>query len=919
MATRLYEIARRLGVSSKELMSALREKGLEVRNHLAAMNEDDESLAVSLFSQESPAKREKHPQKKKARKSQQPASAEALGPAWERLNGIEAQIEELEALSKKIATILLRRKDFLIRIRRATGKLPKPAAAVSPETDEAVAPDTVGVATPEEEVVPVVGEALPEDVRDREAAEDAATRIAAGPPDVAEDKSVVAEAEMAESQEAPPVEEAPREVTKKPAKPRRTRKVVSIQDRLGGPKPVITKAVTPISRPPARGADGRRRAPGREQPTEVLPGEPAPAGMPSGKPGGARGRGPRGKVRFFPKHGEDTWTEGPSPHLRHMKAKMADHRVEVKRPEKLEVALPITVKEFSLLSGIRQAEIIKFFLMRKTFLNANSHLDEDALETLGIGYTIEVTVKKEQDLEAPLREIEERVDPEEVLVPRPPVVTMLGHVDHGKTSLLDRIRKTNVQEREFGGITQHISACTIDLPNFKVTFIDTPGHAAFTQMRARGANATDIAVLVVAADDGPMPQTEEAISHIRAADVPIVVAINKIDLATANVDRTKQRLAELEVLPPEWGGNTEMVSVSAETGEGIEDLLETLHLVGEVQGLKANPDRDALGVVLESRSSRGRGILVTCLIQNGTLRVGDCVVCGQAYGRIRGLWSTTTEKAITEAGPSTPVEIMGLSGVPEAGERLYVLRDEQLASSIAAQRLAHHREAERAQREEKVTLENLFDRMKEDDDKELRVVVKADVQGSVEALQTQIVDLGTEEVKVKILHAGVGMVSETDVVLAEASKGIVLGFNVAVADRARAVAEERGVQIRSYTVIYELLDEVRAALEDRLSPIYEEVVRGHAEIRQIFKASRIGTIAGCMVTDGTVGRNDQIRVLREKDVVHSGTMASLRREKEDAKDVREGFECGIKVADFEGIKEGDIIECFRTVAKRRTL
>jgi translation initiation factor IF-2 len=623
-------------------------------------------------------------------------------------------------------------------------------------------------------------------------------------------------------------------------------------------------------------------------------------------------------VRFFPKH-ETQWSDGPAPQLRPSKSRFTDQRAEVRRPEKLSVSLPVTVKEFSLLSGVRQAEIIKFFLKRRIVLNANSHLDEDQLETLGIGLNIDVTVKKELDLEAPLREIEERTDAEDVLQPRPPVVALLGHVDHGKTSILDQIRKSNVQEREFGGITQHISAYRIELPELTVTFIDTPGHAAFTQMRARGANATDIAVLVVAADDGPMPQTEEAISHIKAAECPIVVAINKIDVPTANVQLAKQRLTELGLIPPEWGGDTEMVEVSAVTGQGIDALLETLHLVGEVQGLTANPGRDATGLAIEARSSQGRGILVTALVQNGTLRVGDYVLCGQAHGRIRGMWSTTTGEPISEAGPSTPVEIMGLSDVPEAGERFYVLRDEQLGASIAERRLAHLREAERAQREEKVTLENLFDRIKDTDEKELRLVLKADVQGSVEAIEEQVLELGTDEVKVKVLHAGVGMISENDVVLAEASKGIVIGFNVTVAERARTVAEERGVQIRHYTVIYELLDEVRAALEDRLSPVMEEVIRGHAEIRRIFKASRIGTIAGCMVTDGTIGRNDQIRVLRDRDVIHTGDIASLRREKDDAKDVREGFECGIKVANFDDIQQGDVIECFRTVAKRRTL
>jgi translation initiation factor IF-2 len=926
-------------------MAELAQRGVETKNHLAALNDQEEELAISAFKGTKPrAPRGAKSAAAKARpKPTAPSSAVAtLEPVEERLSRIDAHLGELKKLSQDVAQLLERRKARLLGTRRVShapprGREPVVSAAAS-ATGVAPAPVLEVPVFPAGESMPPA--ALAEAPVAAEpglvpSIEEIGVLPVATPGEaarVADDVSLPTE--IAPGVEAPavqvpgaPAEPAPPPEAKKlpPKKPHQTRKIVSMTDRLGGPKPVITRPATPLTRPPARVSDGRRRPVGAgagkdrfAETTSRAPGETG--GPPSGKPG-ARGRGvPKGKVRFFPKHQEEVWTDGPSPQqLRHYKPKTLDQRAEAKRPDRLEVALPITVKEFSAQSGIRQADIIKFFLMRKTVVNANSHLDEDNLETLSIAFNIEITFKKDIDLEAPLRQIEEIADREEDLVPRPPVVTLLGHVDHGKTSILDYIRKTNVHEREFGGITQHISAYRIDLPQYSLTFIDTPGHAAFTQMRARGARVTDIAILVVAADDGPMPQTEEAISHARAAEVGIVVALNKCDLPTANVDRTKHRLAELGVIPPEWGGTTEMVQVSALTGAGMDDLLEMLHLMGEVMGLKANPERDALGYVLEAKSSGGRGILVTTLVRTGTLRAGDYVLCGRAHGRIRGLWSTTTGEPLVEAGPSTPVEIMGLSEVPQAGDRLYVLRDEQLAVSIAEQRSTYFRETERAQREEKPTLENLFNRMKASEEKELRLVLKADVQGSVEPLVSGITALATEEVSVKILHAGVGMVTENDVVLADASNGIVIGFNVTVADRARAVSEERGIEIRNYNIIYELIDEVRAALEDRLSPIYEEVTRGHAAVRQLFRASKIGTIAGCMVTDGTVTRTEQIRVRRGDAVIHTGTIATLRREKDDAKEVREGFECGIKVANFDDIQEGDVIECFRMVAKRRTL
>jgi len=915
---RLYELARELGVSSKDLMSRLAEKGVAINNHLAALSKQDEDLARSLFSaggngDSAPAAPPKaKPRKARRRRKTEPAVvAPAEAPPDElsaKVAGVEKRVDDLALLCKEIAEILRRSRDKLQQLRESLHKRTAAQAQPAPQTQ-------VPAAVAEEQPQQVEAKPAEEEKAPREAAkiESAAAATETAPPPVEEkERKAAAEKDRREAAETPPAEAPPKKAPP-PKEPRKPRRVISVTDRLGGPKPLITKPATPLSRPPARQAE-RRRA-GAERVREAgRVAEPEPGAPP--KPGLRRGQ--KGKVRFFPKdYEEETWKEEKVPVLRYPKPKQPQ-AVPVKRPEKVVVSLPVTVKEFSVKSGIRQADIIKFFLLRKQVVNANSHLDEDALETLAIEFNIDLEIRKGKDLEAPLKEIEERKDPPELLRPRRPVVTLLGHVDHGKTSILDYIRHTNVHEREHGGITQHISAYQIEQP-YPITFVDTPGHAAFTRMRARGANVTDIAVLVVAADDGPMPQTEEAISHIKAAGVGLIVAINKIDLPTANPLRTKQRLSELGLLPRDWGGETEMVEVSALTGQGINDLLETIHLMGEVMELRANPEREAIGTVLEARSSPGRGIIATVLVQNGTLRVGDYALCGTAHGRVRGLWSTTTGKPVKEAGPATPVDVMGLCRVPEAGDRFYVLRDPELAEAIAERRYQQLREEERAQREQKITLENLFERIKESEDKELRLVLKADTKGSVEALSGQLAGLGTDEVSVKILHAAVGMVSENDVVLAEASKAIVLAFNVPTDERARNVAEERGVQIRSYNVIYNLLDDVKSALEDRLSPIYEEEIRGHAEVRQIFRSSRIGNIAGCVVLDGTVGRNDQVRVKRDGEVVHTGEIGSLRRGKEDVKEVREGFECGIKIADFDDIREGDILECFRVVAKRRTL
>jgi translation initiation factor IF-2 len=590
-------------------------------------------------------------------------------------------------------------------------------------------------------------------------------------------------------------------------------------------------------------------------------------------------------------------------------------------PREIAVATPITVKDLSAAIGVKAGAIIGSLLRQGQMITMNSYLSEELVLKIAEENQVKITIKKEQDIEEEIKALESKTSSPEDLKPRAPVVTFMGHVDHGKTSLLDKIRQTKVTQGEAGGITQHIGAYRVDKDDIHVVFVDTPGHKAFTEMRARGANVTDLVVLVVAADDGPMPQTEEALNHARAADVPIIVALNKIDRPNANPGRAKDLLAKLGLIPVEWAGgaegSTEYVEVSALTGLGIDDLLETINLESQILDLKADPTKPAMGTVLEAESNEGRGILTTVLIQDGTLRTGDYVLCGQAHGRVRGMWLNGVQQ-ISEASPSTPVQISGLSEVPEVGDKLYVMSDSQAARKIAEERHRKRRETDRAERQ-KVTLENLFESIEAGAVKELRIVLKADVMGSLEVLKKALPDLGTEEVKVKVLHSGVGGISQDDVELAVASKGVVVGFQVVPDERARALAEDKSVEIRIYQVIYELLDEVRKALEDKLAPTRREQVKGHLVIQQIFRASKVGAIAGCRVTDGTVARTDKIRLIRDGRIIFTGELSSLRRVKDDVREVKEGFECGLKIANYEDIKEGDVVESFAIVEEKRSL
>ncbi len=583
---------------------------------------------------------------------------------------------------------------------------------------------------------------------------------------------------------------------------------------------------------------------------------------------------------------------------------------ETTKPRKkvIKVAAGISVKEFAEVLGQKPAEIMRKLMDLNVLKTLNQPMDLDAGLLIAEGYGIAVEAVAPKGGEALLEDFLEPGGSEQ-WEPRSPVVTVMGHVDHGKTSLLDAIRKTQVTDREAGGITQHIGASLVKVGGKGVTFLDTPGHEAFTAMRAHGAQVTDVVVLVVAADDGPMPQTIEAINHAQAANVPIIVAINKIDKPGANPDRVKQGLAEYGLLPESWGGQTIYVEVSAKEGQGLENLLDMLLLQAEVMELKADIGCSARGVVLEAKLDKGRGPVATMLVQGGTLKVGDIFVVGSVSGRVRGLTSDKGAR-LKEAGPSTPVEVIGLLGVPEAGDQLIVVKDERAAREIAQDRMQKQKEVGLAATS-RPTLDDLYAGAQDGEVKDLAILLKADVQGSVVALGDALQKISTDAVKLKIIHSGVGGINESDVLLAAASKAIIIGFHVRPDAKAANIAEREGVEIRLYTIIYNVLDDIRSAAEGLLAPTIKERILGHAEVRQLFSVPKMGTIAGCYVNDGMISRaNTKVRVVRDQVTVYEGRIGSLRRFKDDAKEVQQGYECGIGIENFNDIKLGDILEAY---------
>ncbi len=666
---------------------------------------------------------------------------------------------------------------------------------------------------------------------------------------------------------------------------------------------------------PAGQRTGSRPAIRAGQPFPSLPGSNAPA-PPKAEPGkplyqrkpAARNR-PTLEKRFAEGerklHPVRTRAGAADRHTAHAEVVQAP----VREPRQVTITEGVTVRDLAEKLDVRAKELLKTLLDRGIFASINQALDVNTATSLAEAFSgIVEVVSIEQTL---AHEEMTPAEQEGKKSPRAPVVTVMGHVDHGKTSLLDAIRETEVASGEAGGITQHIGAYRVQIHGRPVVFIDTPGHEAFTRMRARGAKVTDIVVLVVAADDGLMPQTEEAIDHARAAGVPILVAINKIDKPDAQPERVKRQLADHKLMPEEWGGDTVMVEVSAKAKTNIDRLLEMILLVGDLRELKANPDAMASGTVLESRVDKGRGPVATVLVQNGTLHVGDSFLCGAVYGKVRALFDDRGH-TVKEAGPATPVEVLGLQGVPDAGDQFQVA-DEAKARHIVEYRQGKQREAALAKSAtSRLTLDQLHEQLLLGEVKDLPILIKADVQGSVEVLGEMLSKLSSDKVKIKSIHASVGAVSETDVLLASASNAIIIAFNVRPERKAADLAQQEGVDIRLHTIIYEVIDEMKKAMTGMLAPVFKETYLGRAEVREVFRIKGVGTIAGCRVIDGLIKRDAELRVLRDSVVVFTGRISSLRRFKDDASEVRNGFECGIGVANFNDVKTGDVLECFAT-------
>ncbi len=609
---------------------------------------------------------------------------------------------------------------------------------------------------------------------------------------------------------------------------------------------------------------------------------------------------------------EETLKEEPKEEIKTVETK--DIKTEKKQ---FIISSESTVKDLAEKIGVSPAEVVKRLIENGLMVPANAKVDDNIVEIISDAYDILIELK-EEEAEGQVKKIDVDVEvKEERLQPRPPIVTVMGHVDHGKTTLLDAIRSTNVAEREAGGITQHIGASVVEHDGRSIVFLDTPGHEAFTSLRARGAQVTDIAVLVVAADDGVMPQTVEAIDHAKAAGVPIIVAINKIDKPNADIERVKRQLSEHGLVPEEWGGDTVTVNVSAKKKIGIDELLEMILLVADLLELRADPEANPSGVVIEAKLEKGRGPVGTVIIKQGTLKVGDVIVTGTTYGRVRAMIDDKG-KQVKKALPGMPVEILGLQDVPKAGDIFYKVKSEK----EARQKIEEYIQKQKEQKEskpKKITLEELYRRLQEEEIKQLKLIIKADVQGSLEAIETSIKKLETDEIKITILHQATGRITESDILLASASEAIVIGFNVQPERKARQLAESEGVQIRTYRVIYDLIDDVKAALEGMLEPEYKEEFLGRAEIRAIFKVPKVGKVAGCYVTDGVIPRNANVRIVRDGVVIYDGNLASLKRFKDDVREVQSGFECGMSFQNFQDFKQGDIVEAYKIIEIKKSL
>ncbi len=882
---RVYELARELNLESKALVEKLLAGGMDIKNYMSTLDEDAVARARDIVSGKvSEVVEEKRVRPTVIRRRRKKVTIVAKTPPAE----AEEKPEEPP-------------------LPEAVAKVEKEAVPQKPEEAKA-APEVPpkAVEAPGAETEKVTKEALPVEEVER-------------PLEVSQEPEEVAEAAPKPSvkQEVVKEEKPVRARPKKKKKKEEPAKIIKRPEE-GPLKDLLAKEVekeekpklkpTPVMKPleiarevaekaakakPAKKKKEKRK----EEPEELVPKK------------AVRHR----KKEIFERA---ELYEGRLPKRKEKKSakKLREVEREPKQPEitipkavkrRLKVQESVTVAELAKAMGVKAADVIKKLMALGAVVTINQSIDFETASLVAdeFGYELELDTFAEEQLLA------EEEDRPEDLVPRPPVVTIMGHVDHGKTSLLDYIRKSNIISGESGGITQHIGAYYVKTDGGDIVFLDTPGHEAFTAMRARGAKVTDLIVLVVAADDGVMPQTREAINHARAADIPIVVAINKMDKPEANPEKVKRELAELDLVPEEWGGETIFGYISAKTGQGVDDLLSLILLQAEMLELKGNPKKPARGTVIEARLDRSRGPVATVLIKNGTLKQGDYFVCGEHYGRVRAMLNHRGKKMIS-AGPSMPVEVYGISGVPMAGDEFVVVGDERTAKRIAEHRLARSKKQE-ITKKGIVSLDDLFERIKEGEVKELNIVLKTDVQGSLEALSEALNKLSTDEVKLNIIHSATGAITESDVMLASASNAIIIGFNVRANPRVAEIAERESVDIRYYDVIYNVLQDIRSAMAGLLEPVYKEEIIGRVEVKAIFHVPKVGTVAGCYVTDGRVERNANVRVLRDDVVVFDGKLASLKRFKDDVKEVQAGYECGIGIENFQDIKPGDVFEIYR--------
>jgi translation initiation factor IF-2 len=863
---RIFELAKEVGLTSKELTALFNERlggVFEAKNQLSVVPDQIADLVRSVLTPS-----EKPPAKPKASPASKPPAAPPL----------EKAAPKTAAAAPPVA-----------RLRPVTGASPRPVVSVPapPRVAEQPAPK----ATPPRRAEPAprpAAEAIPQ-----------LRRVPTGQP------SVVRRQPPPPPTTATSASPGPRSgLPGRPGVAPRPGEAMPGQGGKGAapPRAAVPGLISPARRPSGNGPF-RPIAPG------LRPGPGRPGAMPTDAPAPSTGGRPGDRPRTHEE--KATAKKDREKELlldKERQRKKKGESVAVAPPRTLEaIEIPdlLTVQELATSMIIPVRDVITELIKIGTMATINQNISSDVATQVAKRFGFNAVVKEAGEEVT----VEQEEDKPEMMTPRPPVVTVLGHVDHGKTSLLDKIRQANVAGGEAGGITQKIGAYTVERNDRKITFVDTPGHEAFTAMRARGAKVTDVAILVVAADDGVMPQTKEAIAHVKAANVPIVVAINKIDRPDAQPDRVKQQLIEQGLQPVDWGGNVEMVPVSAKTGEGIDQLLDTMLLEADIRELRANKNRRASGVVIESALHRGRGAVATVLVQNGTLRVGDIVVVGGTFGKVRALIDDKG-KQVKKAGPSIPVEVMGLSDVPAAGDTLSVVSDERVARETAEKRATRRRDVRiAATGTQRVSLET-FMSMPAEGRKVLNLIIKADGQGSLEALRTRMESLSTDNVEIAVIHGGVGAISPNDVNLASASNAVLIGFNIRPDETARRLAENEGVDLRFYQVIYEIEDDLKKAMRGMLSPIEREVVLGRAEVRQVFKVSRVGTIVGCYVTSGKIARNAKVRVIRDAVVVFDGEIESLRRFKDDVREVAEGFECGIQVAKFQDLKEGDVIEAY---------